>query len=261
MDKPLTDYKLPEYNSQIPMMIMAPTIINDGRKLYISPHNVSYMTNSKEDTYENAKINGVEFLRFFEDQGSENLRFLSGLRMNATFPYITPNITLPSAPPVEIMDAGITDNFGISDAVRFLFTFQDWINENTSEIVILSIRDSEKDQKVQIESSLSLFDKFTQPISSIYQNFESLQDITNDNKLEYAQGWYEGKITRIDIQYLPESANKQRLSNMDSLRLINDARASLSWRLTSREKNNIIHNITLPKNQQQLQKLRELLVD
>lgn len=261
MDKMLSDYRDPEYNSEIPMMIMTPTIVNDGRKLYISPHNVSYMTNSKGGAYENTKINGIEFLRFFEDQGSENLRFLSGMRMSATFPYITPNITLPSDPPVEIMDAGITDNFGISDAVRFLYTFREWIYENTSEVIFLSIRDSEKDQKVEGEEAPSLFGKFTHPISIIYQNFESLQDITNDNKLEYAQHWYKGKIERVDIQYVPTTAAESFSIHMDSLHLKNNTRASLSWRLTTREKNNIIHNITRPNNQEQLAKLKNLLAD
>ncbi len=48
LDKRLADYRIPEQESVIPMVIMAPTIINDGRKLYISPQNVSYMTLANE---------------------------------------------------------------------------------------------------------------------------------------------------------------------------------------------------------------------
>ena len=43
LDKPLSDYRNPEKNAVIPLLIMGPTIINDGRKLFVSPHNVSYM--------------------------------------------------------------------------------------------------------------------------------------------------------------------------------------------------------------------------
>ena len=64
--------------------------------------------------------------------------------MSATFPYITPNTTLPTEPPIKIMDAGISDNFGLSDAIRFVFAYKDWIAENTSGIVFVSIRDSPK---------------------------------------------------------------------------------------------------------------------
>jgi len=259
LDKPLAAYREPEQKATIPMLIMAPTIINDGRKLYISPQHVSYLMNTPDSVYHDDKINAIDFLRYFESHGSENLRFLSGLRMSATFPYITPNITLPSDPPIEIMDAGITDNFGISDAVRFLYAFNDWIAENTSEVIIVSIRDSEKDGPIQKETNLSLFERFTLPISSIYQNFESLQDITNDNKIEFARAWFKGKISRIDIQYIPRENNMLNLPESDSLRMENTKRASLSWRLTSREKQSLIDNIYTDNNRKALLQLDTLL--
>lgn len=259
LDKTISDYKDPEYNAQIPMLIMAPTIINDGRKLYISPHHVSYLMNAGDSVYRADKVDGIDFLRFFKNHGAENLRFLSGLRMSATFPYITPNITLPSDPPMEIMDAGITDNFGISDAVRFLYSFKDWIAENTSGVVIVSIRDSEKDSEIIAEENISLFERFSLPISSIYQNFESLQDINNDHKIEYARSWFDAPISRIDIQYEPEDNALLNLSTPDSLRMENTKRASLSWRLTSREKQSLIDNINTSKNQNTIIKLAEIL--
>ncbi|MEQ8476726.1 patatin-like phospholipase family protein [Fulvivirga sp.] len=259
LDKKLKDYHDPEFNSEIPMMILAPTIINDGRKLYISPQNMSYMMNALDSGYMRDKINGVEFLRFFKDHGSENLRFLSGLRMSAAFPYITPNISLPSDPPLDIMDAGVTDNFGISDAVQFLFAFKDWIAQNTSGVVLVSIRDSEKDGPIERKSNLSLLDKTTMPISSIYQNFESLQDITNDNKIEFAHSWFEGTIDRVDIQYVPREYLIENSSKTDSLKLDNVKRASLSWRLTSKEKQSLIENIRTKKNQAAIQKIKKLI--
>lgn len=259
LDKPLLAYREPELKSKIPMMIIAPTVINDGRKLYISPLHVSYMMDMADSSYTAGKISGVEFLRFFEKQGSNDLRFLSALRMSATFPYITPNTTLPSDPPIEIMDAGITDNFGISDATRFLFAFREWIAANTSGVVFVSIRDSQKDGPISKETQLSLFDRFSLPISSIYQNFESLQDITNDSKIDYARVWFKGDITRIDLEYIPQDYAKENLSTPDSLRMENVQRASLSWRLTSREKRSVIENLHTQKNRKALQKLQELL--
>ncbi|MEM9389040.1 MAG: patatin-like phospholipase family protein [Bacteroidota bacterium] len=259
LNKPLASYKYPEKESIIPMLIMAPTIINDGRKLYISPQNVSYLSNVSDSAIYKNKLNGVDFLRLFKGQSSEKLRFLSGLRMSATFPYITPNVTLPSDPPTELMDAGITDNFGVSDAIRFLFAFKDWISENTSGVIIMSIRDSEKDGPIQATQNLSLFERFTLPISSIYENFEGLQDVTNDNKIEYARSWFKGSIDRVDFQYIPEEYARQNLSRSDELRMKNAQRASLSWRLTGREKRSVVNNINTHANQNALLKLRELL--
>jgi len=248
LDKTLYEYYLPEHNADIPMIIMGPTIINDGRKLFISSHYVSYMNimgNTSAATPE-----GIDFLRFYEDAGSKNLRFLSALRMNATFPYITPNITLPSQPAMEIMDAGISDNFGIADAIRFLYAFRGWFEENTSGIIILSIRDSETSKKIGLRGTKSLVEKFSNPISSIYINFENLQDITNNDRIIFAQSWYKGSIQKIDLTYIAQSLT----GNPKDI-----ARASLSWRLTTREKKDIETSINLKPNQVALQKLANSL--
>ena len=252
LDKPISSYRIPEINADIPMIILGPTIINDGRKLFISPHNVSYMNIQADGSERISTPEGIDFLRFYEDQGGVNLRFLSALRMNATFPYITPNITLPSTPSMEIMDAGISDNFGIADALRFIYAFKDWLRANTSGIIVVSIRDSRRDRPVSSLTSKSLVNKFSKPISSIYINFENLQEISNTNKITFAKEWYEGPLDRVDLQYLPQSIS----GDADDIQ-----RASLSWRLTTREKEDIKRSVDLAINQDALQNLKNLLQD
>ena len=139
MDKPISAYDSLEMNAVIPMMILTPTIINDGRKLYIAARPVSFMNYDLVNypDYSLFKVSGIDFQSLFKDHGARDLRFLSALRMSATFPYITPNTTLPTDPPVSIMDAGISDNFGLSDAVRFLYAYKEWIAENTSGVVFV----------------------------------------------------------------------------------------------------------------------------
>jgi len=202
LDKPLADYHDPEAQAIIPMMILSPTIVNDGRKLYISAQPVAYMNSDilNFPDYDNHKLSGVDFQLLFENHGAPSLRFLSALRMNATFPYITPNTTLPTQPAIRIIDAGISDNFGIMDAVRFIYSFRDWIAANTSGILILSIRDSPKLTAVAEEQGNTIIDDFTQPISSVYNNFENFQDITGDNLVGYARTWFKAPIERIDIK-------------------------------------------------------------
>lgn len=258
LDKKISDYREAEFMAQIPMMILAPTIINDGRRLYIASQNISYMSSSNPD-YDLHKKSGIDFMRFFEEQSSKDLRFLSALRMSATFPYITPNTMLPSEPAMKIMDAGISDNFGVSDAIRFIEVFKEWINDNTSGVVLLSIRDSNKETPIKKEQSLSLFDRLFLPISSIYNNFQSMQTINNDTKIKYASEWLNGALDVVDIQYIPHAFYKQNLSTADSLRMENVKRASLSWRLTSREKQSLINNIYTDNNQAALKKLQELI--
>jgi hypothetical protein len=259
MDKPITGYKDDELSGKTPMLVLAPTIVNDGRKLYISALPVSYLNSDilNFPTYNNVKVGGVDFHGLFLEQGSDSLRFLSALRMSATFPYISPSTTLPTEPAIEIMDAGISDNFGVSDAVKFLYAFNDWIATNTSGVVIVSIRDSQKLSSIGASTGSSIIDNFTQPIASVYNNFENFQDIHNDNLIGFARSWFNGPIDRIDLQYLPGSY-VPILQNMDSIRQ-HSARASLSWRLTTREKQSVMETINHPKNRDELKKLFELL--
>ena len=259
MDKPISAYRAPELAGHIPTVILTPTIINDGRKLFIAARPVSFMNYDAEALkhYPLKKFSGIDFHRLFADQGADSLRFLSALRMSATFPYITPNTTLPTDPPVQIMDAGISDNFGVSDAVRFLYAFREWIAANTSGVVIISIRDSPKLGKINPKTGQTIMDDLTQPISSVYNNFENFQDINSDMLVGHAHSWFNGAIDRIDIQYQAENYTPI-LQKMDSIRQ-NSARASLSWRLTTREKQGIVNAIHSTANQEQLKKLKTLL--
>ncbi len=279
LDKSLCDYKEPELLSYIPMMILSPTIVNDGRKLFVSPQSVSYMTTPRIDQsrFLNQKTKGIDFLRFFHQQKAGNLRFLTAMRMSATFPYVTPNVKLPSEPEMEIMDAGISDNFGVGDATRFIYTFRKWIQENTSGIVILSIRDSQKDQPMERKLEPSLFQKVFTPVTSFFENLEYLQDINNDNLIEYTKDWFPKSfgIHRIEFQYVPFSKNlkevldKQKKWELEQKtgkittqkpKIITIQQASLSWRLTQKEKDSIYRTIYELRNQSSLRQLKRLLM-
>lgn len=252
LDKPLFAYRQAEATAKIPMMIVAPTIINDGRKLFISPQHVSYMNlgNIRALSRYDKLSEGIDFRRFYKKLGADSLRFLSALRMGATFPYVTPNISLPSNPPMEIMDAGLTDNFGISDALRFLYAFRTWIAQNTSGVVLLSIRDSPRQVPIDPRKNLSLFDKLFTPVQSVYANYSKMQSITNDSKIEYATSWFDNQLDVLYLQYTPVTSNAG-LAHAD--------RAALSWRLTPKEKKSVLYSIKSPTNQLALEKLRLLL--
>ncbi|MBN8649786.1 MAG: patatin-like phospholipase family protein [Cytophagales bacterium] len=259
MDRPITAYAQPEMDGIVPMVILTPTVVNDGRKIYIASRPVSFMNGEliHMPDYPHRKVSGVDFHRFFKEQDAEDLRFLSALRMSATFPYITPNTTLPTEPPIQIMDAGISDNFGMSDAVRFLYSFNEWVSENTSGVIFISIRDSPKLGTISARKGQTIMDDITQPISSVYNNFENFQDITSDLLIGQAHDWMKVPIHRVDIQYQAENY-LPILQQMDSIRQ-NSARASLSWRLTTREKDGIVRNIYSRQNTSEINKLIELL--
>ncbi len=84
-------YKNFEATALIPVMIFTPTIVNDGRRLYISSQPLNFLTtseggpNSMMKSYEN-----IDYQSFFTTNKPNDIRFSSVLRSQATFPFVLP---------------------------------------------------------------------------------------------------------------------------------------------------------------------------
>ena len=255
LDKPLAEYKKPEFEAHIPLLPVTSLITNDGRKLIISSHSMSYMgTSIMGKTGLNEKKQSIDFLRFYSKHDAGNLRFLSALRMSATFPFITPNVQLPSYPIMETMDTGLSDNFGIQDALRFLYVFQDWISKNTSGVVLISIRDSEKSSEIPTTEPPRLFEKVFNPLKNIYTNWGNVQTIQNEVLFNYMTESMPFLLERVEFEYAPNQMQVQELTGTQQTL----QRASLNWRLTAREKKSILASIETAKNQNSLKRLKEI---
>lgn len=245
LDKPLYAYQKPEENAVIPYLIASPTMINDGRRLLISPQNISYLTNrSFSRRIENEFITeAIEFRRLFEKQGADSLCYTSALRMSATFPYVSPIVSLPSEPRIELMDAGIRDNYGVMTSLQFLYTFRDWISENTSGVIIIQLRDRDKYFEVEENPLSTVIQTFSSPVGSFYNNLFHMQDYSNDQLIKYCNSWYPGQIDVINLE----------LHNH-----VHD-RISLSWHLTTKERMKVKNSVQSANNKESLRKLKDLI--
>ncbi|HRF15834.1 MAG TPA: hypothetical protein PKV02_09425, partial [Bacteroidia bacterium] len=220
LDKQLSEYYLPELKSEIPRLVICPTVVNDGRFMVISPLPSTYLLKSKNNSnFKEAIPDGVDLMSYFENQGAGNLRYLSALRMNATFPYIMPVAQMPSEPTFQVMDAGVRDNYGVQTSVRYLIAFRQWIMENTSGVVFVQIRDNNKYEQSKMRTIRSLWEKVMSPFKNLSSNFIVMQDYVNDSFSEYLKTIYGRQIRFIDLQM-----NQK------------EDRVSLSWHLTQKEK-------------------------
>ena len=244
-DKKLSDYKLPEQNAYVPMMVFSPSIVNDGRKLMISPLGISYLAQNPPTSkiIYNRLFDAIEYSRFFKEQGAANTEFTSVLRMSATFPYISPVVSLPSEPRIEIMDAGLRDNYGLETSLRFIRTFNKWIADNTSGVVIIQIRDKHKNIPIEENPSQTLMEALTRPMGSFYGNLFEVQDYNQNQQILNADLWCKSKVEIIDLQL--------RNDRTDHI--------SLSWHLTNKEKRKVFASLYLPENQEAIRRIEELL--
>ncbi len=181
LDKTLGDYEAPERAAQIPMLLLTPSVVNDARRLIISPLGVRHLTLPPAGVGRGSEfeVDAVDFGAFFANCRPQRLHFPTALRMNATYPYVLPNVYLPSEPPVEVMDAGFRDNFGVLEASRFLQVYRDWIRENTSGVALVQISTLEKFEADEEHSPEGWIESLFNPLGVAGQII-SLQDFQTD---------------------------------------------------------------------------------
>jgi hypothetical protein len=243
LDKPIGAYREKELKSQLPLMILSPAIINDGKILLTANHPLSFMCQQK--TKSGIVLNEfVEFRKLLQEKQPLNTRFLSALRMSATFPYIMPTVTLPTSPSLEIIDAGLRDNYGVKTSLQYLFQFRDWIAENTSGVVIVQVRYGKAQAQIKAkENSNSILQNLTAPFGSVYGNLFNIQDYNNHASYRFATGWLNSPVDIVDF-----------ILNTEEEKPI-----SLSWHLTKREREKVMQSIHEENNQKATQKVVDLI--
>lgn len=246
LDKTMSDYTMPEYYADIPLMMLAPTITNDGRQLLIGSQPVSYLTQT--DFLDNLNhaglVESVDYRQLFAAHNADSLSILSALRMNATFFYILPNVLLPTDPLTEVMDAGVRDNYGTLNTVRYITAFKDWINEHTSGVVIIQIRDRYKTVDIETQTQRSFVTSLIRPIEAVYDNYLKMQEYSHDGELMQLSGLLKNKLSVLNFQL-------KRTRSRD---------ISLSWHLTNKEKQRIYDSMNEPENQTSVEILQRLIL-
>ncbi|MCZ2458287.1 MAG: hypothetical protein LC128_01560 [Chitinophagales bacterium] len=246
LDKQIKDYADDEKAANIPLMFFNSTVSRDGRKMLISTQPVRFMMQGRDDTARIPKVDPdiIDFGSFFKDQDPGNLRVLTALRMNATFPIVLPNVWLPSNPVIDVMDAGLRDNYGQETALRFLESFNDWIGENTSGVLLVQIRDREAGGWEAPYVSESITDNVTKPFLLLQHNWYKMMEFFQNDMLSYYAEVKEHDIYKIIFQYASGSEENK---------------AALNFHLTQSEKNDIISSVNNPYNKASFARLLRLM--
>lgn len=214
-----------EFNSKIPLIIFNSVIKRDGRKMIVSTQPLSFMMKPFISLYDStASPDAIDFGNYFSGLDPMNLRVLTALRMNATFPYILPNVWLPTQPVIDVMDAGLRDNFGSETSLRFIQNFSDWIDKNTGGVVILQIRDKAIGSWQQPFETNSLTDMIVNPATVLQHNWYKFQDYSQNEELSLYKGRNDSTLKQISVVYFPEKEEKM---------------ASLNFHLSKRERRDV----------------------
>ncbi len=238
-------YSEDEREANIPLMIFNSTISRDGRRMMISSQPVSFLMKPlyyAGDT--SASPDAVDFAALLARQDPLNIRLLTALRMNATFPYVLPNVWLPTDPVIDVMDAGLRDNFGQETTLRFIENFKDWFKANTGGVIILQLRDRMIDNWQQPFATGSVTDILIKPATMLQHNWYKLQDYAETDQYSYIQDAFDSGLHRITFMYVPGKE---------------DQGATLNFHLSGSEKKDVQESFNNPYNREATRRLLGLL--
>ena len=246
LDKPIGFYKDAEKNAQIPLMILNSTVTRDFKKLMVCSQPISFMMQSsfKDSTTKITGPDAIDFAALFKNQDPLNLRLLTALRMNATYPYILPNVWLPSRPVIDVMDAGLRDNIGAETSLRFLNVFKDWIHQNTRGILIIQIRSRKKGSWDGQYKTGGIADIFTKPFTMLQTNWFRLQDYFEDDEISYLQNEFGKDLHRVSLMYIPKNP---------------EGEAPLNFHLTASEKVEVKASLKRSNNVEAILQIKNIL--
>jgi hypothetical protein len=244
LNKQIKDYAIDEKAANIPLIIFNSVITRDGRKMMIGTQPMSFMMKPIEfSTDKTYSPDAVDFGALFTKQNPENVRLLTALRMNATFPYVLPNVWLPTNPVIDVMDAGLKDNFGQETTLRFIDNFKEWISNNTGGAVILQIRDRQNDYWETPLETGSITDIAIKPATMLQHNWHNFQDYTQADQYSYLSN-DQFKLHHLTFIYVPKKEEQG---------------AALNFHLTASEKRDVIASFNTGYNQKVLSELLVLL--
>ncbi|MFT5779389.1 MAG: hypothetical protein ACI837_002347, partial [Crocinitomicaceae bacterium] len=230
-----------EKDATVPTLIFTPTIINDGRRLFISSQRLNFLTAHHGGPSRMISSNeNIEFHSLFDKQNADDIRFSSVMRSSATFPFVMPMVNLPTTPQIQLMDAGIRDNLGGKTCVEFLHVMSGWIKENTSGVIILQIRDTKKMLADQSFKNPTFLDRLTLPLGNVYKNLLRVQDFDHEELMKVSAQSMDFPIDLVSF----------------NLREHWEDRISLSWHLTKQEKDKIQKAFTSDENKNAFKQLK-----
>lgn len=165
LGRPIQSYAADERIGWRPSLVYTPMMVEDGRRLLISNLDMAFATRnvgglllepssrkierpaiqgsdfdqSIHEEDEVFSLSAVECFRLFPRAG--DFQMTTAIRMSASFPWVSPALNLPTLPPRRVVDAGYYDNYGINLSALWLSKMSQWLQENTSGVLVVQIRD------------------------------------------------------------------------------------------------------------------------
>ena len=201
-------------------------------------------------------MSAVEFFRLFP-RARGSFRVVTAVRMNATFPVVTPAGVLPTDSPRQVVDAGYYDNYGVDLASGLIFADREWLARNTSGVLLIQIRAFRNEKQLKVLDQPILAEGLvntastitnvltrgirwlTSPVTGLAEARQAIMHYRNDGQLDVLGRYFRDQLTR-DPEFFKtviftcstaiETSDEQQLE-------------TLNWRLSRGEMDQIKTNM------------------
>lgn len=212
---PLANFKGEEAAGLWPSLVFSPMLVEDGRRLLLSnvdlsrvtDHFVEWLSTKALLTSPSPGLASRSAYAFADlvPNGLSRLSLATAARLVASFPYVSPAVSLPTRPRRRVVDAGYFDNYGLELACGWLRVLlqerRSILAERCSGILVIQIRDNVSELSVNPETPGDLdelrqnaserdtaasrgLEGMTTPVEALLAARESAMLFRNDAQLE-----------------------------------------------------------------------------
>jgi hypothetical protein len=207
-------------------------IVDDGRRLLISNLDLWQLSGAQGGMLvqndaglrsHDYSLTALEFFRLFPL--AKGFQLATAIRMNASFPFVSPAVNLPCDPPRRVVDAGYYDNYGVQVASAWICNRLDWLLKNTSGVILVQIRDavSQKERLEVADAPAGLlatigrgFQFFSSPLDAATEARYTVSAFTNDQDVQNLSERFTDRFLRVRAEIDPSKANEAQLQEARS---------------------------------------------
>ena len=187
-----------------PSIVFTPMLVETGSVAFVSNLDLRAMRMTRLMPWQKRRnadrhINdhSVELFDAFPD-ARDTLTLATATRLNATFPYVSPALSLPTIPGRRVVDAGYYDNYGGDVIASWLATpeVMDWVSAHCSGVAVLQIRAFKTGTTLETPASrvARAFQGITSPPEGLFSARGNSQLLRNNQQLDLVERLYEERF-------------------------------------------------------------------
>jgi hypothetical protein len=193
------DIATSEENARCPSIIFSPMLIETGSVVYASNLDLRPMRETRLQPGQGRDAVNDDSVELLDacPEARDGLTLATAVRLNATFPYVSPALSLPVVPNRRVVDSGYYDNYGGDVIAGWLATPQvrDWVCENCSGVAILQVRAFTRDDALEPRASrvTRALQGITSPPEGLFSARAASQVLRNNQQLKLVEQLYEAR--------------------------------------------------------------------